>query len=161
MSRRTLASLFALSLTTSQLLGCFSSGESAALREAENLASEQRYGEAIAAYHEHIHDRLETSDRPEWENPYFYLLMIGDIELSRGAAQQALLDYEEAERQGVSLSLVADRYRAVASWHEERGELKEALEVLNKYHDRDSLIFDSMRDRIARELSRQESEEKK
>lgn len=157
MSRRTLASLVVLSLTTVQLFGCFSSGESAALREAEELASEQKYDEAIAAYHEHIHERLEMTERPEWENPYFYLLMIGDIELSRGATQQALLDYEEAERQGISLSLVADRYRAVAAWYEERGALKEALEVLNKYHDRDSLIFDSMRDRIARELSRQES----
>jgi tetratricopeptide (TPR) repeat protein len=104
-------------------------------------------------YREHISNRLEVADRPEWENPYFYLLNVGDIELKRGDVDKALAAYEEAERQRVDLPLVADRYRAVAVWYEEHGQLQKALEVLTKYREKDPLIFDSMLDRVARELT--------
>jgi len=133
--------------------GCFSS-ESAQLHAAEELTSEGKPDEAIAAYRKHLSERLEASDRPEWENPYFYLLNIGDIELSRGNVDAALAAYEEAEREKVELPLVADRYRAVAVWYEEHGQLEKALEVLSKYREKDPLIFDSMLDRVARELTK-------
>lgn len=136
--------------------GCFSSGPER-LTNAETLTSEGRHDEAITAYREHISERLESSDRPEWENPYFYLLNIGDIELSRGNVAAALAAYEEAEREKVEAPLVADRYRAVASWYEERQQFQEALTILTKYRDRDPLIFDSMLDRIARTLTAQET----
>ncbi len=132
--------------------GCFSTGPKELL-DAEDLSSEGKHDEAIAAYHEHIANRLEVADRPEWENPYFYLLNVGDIELSRGNVDKALAAYEEAEREKVDLPLVADRYRAVASWYEEHGQLEKALEILTKYRDKDPLIFDSMLDRVARELT--------
>lgn len=133
--------------------GCFSS-ESAQLHAAEELSSEGKPEEAIAAYRSHISERLETPERPEWENPYFYLLNIGDIELSRGNVDAALAAYEEAEREKVELPLVADRYRAVAAWYEEHGELQKALDVLTTYREKDPLIFDSMLDRVARELTK-------
>lgn len=136
--------------------GCFSSGPER-LTDAEALTSEGRHNEAIQAYREHISERLETSDRPEWENPYFYLLSIGDIELSRGNVDAALAAYEEAEREKVDPPLVADRYRAVASWYEEHGQLQKALDLLGKYREKDPLIFDSMLDRIARELTAHET----
>mgnify|MGYP006297132575 CR=1 FL=1 len=107
-------------------------------------------------YREHISNRLEVTDRPEWENPYFYLLNVGDIELNRGEVDKALAAYQEAEREKVELPLVADRYRAVASWYEEHGQLERALEILTKYRDKDPLIFDSMLDRVARELTESE-----
>ena len=132
--------------------GCFSTGPREML-DAEELSSEGKHDEAIAAYQEHIANRLEVADRPEWENPYFYLLNVGDSELSRGRVDRALVAYEEAEREKVDLPLVADRYRAVASWYEEHGQLEKALEILTKYRDKDPLIFDSMLDRVARELT--------
>ena len=136
--------------------GCFST-ESAQLHAAEELTSEGKPDEAITAYRKHISERLETSDRPEWENPYFYLLNVGDIELSRGNVDAALAAYEEAERENVELPLVADRYRAVAVWYEEHGEPQKALDILTKYREKDPLIFDSMLDRIARELTKAET----
>lgn len=136
--------------------GCFSSGPEQ-LTEAETLTSEGKHDEAIAAYREHIVARLGTADRPEWENPHFYLLNIGDIELSRGNVSAALAAYEEAEREKVEAPLVADRYRAVASWYEEHQQLQDALTILTKYRERDPLIFDAMLDRIARELTAEET----
>ena len=146
----------ALSLST-LFIGCLSLKGAESLHEADELTHAGKYDEAIAAYHEHMQARLEATDRPEWENPYFYLLSIGDIELARGDADKALQLYEDAERQGVSVPLISDRYRAVAGWYEEHSQLKKALEVLNKYHERDALLFDSMLDRIARKLTDEES----
>jgi tetratricopeptide (TPR) repeat protein len=136
--------------------GCFSS-ESAQLHDAEDLTTEGKPDEAIAAYRKHISERLDTADRPEWENPYFYLLNIGDIELARGNVDAALAAYEEAEGAKVDLPLVADRYRAVAAWYEEHEQLQKALDVLTKYREKDPLIFDSMLDRIARRLTQAEN----
>ena len=143
--------------SSATIVACFSSRTSDLVRQAEELTSEQRYDEAIQVYHDHIHNRLSTPDRPEWENPYFYLLMIGDIELLQGDITRALQDYEEAERQGVPRNLTSDRYRAVASWYEERQELEQSLFILRKYRDRDPLIFDAMLDRVARTLTEREN----
>jgi len=153
---RALATLTAAAVVA----GCVSLKGPEALNRADELTVEGRYDDAIAAYQEHIQDRLGDGNRPEWENPYFYLLNIGDIELKRDNPEKALARYEEAEQRGVALSLVADRYRAVATWHEERHELQKALEVLNTYRLKDPLIFDSMLDRIARELTQSEIPEK-
>jgi tetratricopeptide (TPR) repeat protein len=159
MASRSLPVLFFIASTFAVVLcgaGCFSSGPER-LTEAESLTSEGRHDEAIAAYREHIAERLGTSERPEWENPHFYLLSIGDIELSRGNVDAALATYEEAEREKVDPPLIADRYRAVASWYEEHGQLQKALDILTKYREKDPLIFDSMLDRIARQLTAEES----
>ena len=150
--RRSLCSHLIGSLALVLTSGCFSSGPTELL-EAEQLTSDGKHNEAIAAYREHITNRLEVTDRPEWENPHFYLLNVGDIELTRGNIDQALAAYEEAEREKVDPPLVADRYRAVASWYEEQNQLEKALEVLEKYREKDPLIFDSMLDRVARELT--------
>ena len=154
-SRRSLSSLIIGSLALGLTSGCFSSGPTELL-DAEKLTTEGKHDEAIAMYRTHITNRLEVTDRPEWENPYFYLLNVGDIELNRGNVDKALAAYEEAEREKVELPLVADRYRAVAAWYEEHGQLEKALEILTKYRDKDPLIFDSMLDRVARELTEAE-----
>ena len=153
--RPSLSSVIISSLAIFVISGCFSSGPSELLN-AEQFTTDEKHDEAIAAYRRHISNRLEVTDRPEWENPHFYLLNVGDIELTRGNVDKALASYEEAEREKVDPPLVADRYRAVASWYEEHGQLAKALEILTKYRDKDPLIFDSMLDRIARELTERE-----
>jgi tetratricopeptide (TPR) repeat protein len=139
-------------------LGCFTPG-SESLRRADELSREGKYEEAIETYRKHMESRLEVTDRPEWENPYFYLLLIGDEYLHHGNPLKALEQYEEAERKEVHPTLISDRYRAVARWHEEHGELQQALDVLKRFRDRDSLLFDAMADRIARSLTEKENAE--
>jgi tetratricopeptide (TPR) repeat protein len=140
------------------LLGCFSQG-SENLRLADELSREGKYEAAIDAYRKHMEYRLSITNRPEWENPYFYLLLIGDEYLHRGAPVKALEQYQEAERKEVHPTLISDRYRAVARWYEEHGELQRALDVLKQFRDRDSLLFDAMADRVARTLTERENKE--
>lgn len=119
------------------------------LRVAEALIDEADFDGAIMAYERHMDLRLASEKRPADENPYFYLLMIGDVHLRQGKVAQALLAYDSAERKGIS---AADRYRAVGSWYEDRGELQQAIDILTKYRDRDELLIDAMLDRISRTL---------
>lgn len=139
------------------LLGCFDSFSGPErIRRADELTRQGEYDQAISMYREHMEDRLSVENRPQWENPYFYLLLIGDVQLGRGEPDAALASYEEAERMKVDAPLISDRYRAVGRWYEEHGQLQKAIDVLTKYRDRDSLLFDAMLDRIAKELTAQE-----
>lgn len=122
------------------------------LSRAEEYSRQGKTEKAIEAYNDHIADRLDDKKRPEWENPYFYELIIGDLYLREGKVAEALLSYERAENNKVDLVLVSDRYRYVASWHEKNGDIPAAMEVLKKYRERDSLLFDAMLDRLAKEL---------
>lgn len=123
---------------------------------ASELSEQKRYDEAIQTYHEHIAKRLAVEERPDWENPYIYLLDIGDIYLEQGKVPEAISWYEEAEKRSVKQGYVNDRYRFVASWYEERGELEKAIEHLKKYRERDRLLFDMMLDRLAKALVKRE-----
>ena len=140
------------------LSGCASNG-SDHLKRAEELSRDSRFDEAISEYRKHMEYRLSLKTRPADENPYFYLLLIGDVELGRGDPEEALKNYEEAEQRGVHNSLVSDRYRSVARWYEEHEQLNEALQILKKYRDRDDLLFDAVSDRIARELTAKEEQQ--
>ncbi len=154
----------ALFLAAASLAACSLGSDE--LRRAEELTKEGRYDEAITAYKEHMESRLEVTDRPEWENPYFYLILIGDVQLSRGELPAALTIYEEAESKLASCqdpeakkfheTLLSDRYRAVASWYAEHEQHEKALEILRRYRHRDTLIFDAHLDRVARALTERE-----
>ena len=133
------------------LASCTPSSDS--ITYAEELSRKGNYASAILAYHEHIALRLKITDRPSWENPYFYLLVIGDLELKQGKTEEAFATYELAEKNGVDVLLVSDRYRYIATRFEEDGKLREALSVLTKYRDRDPMLFDLMLDRIAKKLT--------
>lgn len=122
------------------------------LQRAEEFSRQGRYDEAIAEYRAHIEQRRTFSKRPAWENPWFYLVLIGDLSLAKGDVDGALRAFEEAEKQGVEAILVSDRFRYVARWYEREGNLAKALEVLRTYRERDPMLFDLISDRIAKEL---------
>lgn len=150
--------LLALAVIPLSLLACSSLSEHEdPIRLAEQQTEQGHYEEALVIYQEHMEDRLAQTNRPEWENPYFYLLAVGDIYLRMGQPERALASYNEAEKHGVEASLISDRYRSVAHWYIEQRQLEQALEVLRKYRDRDSLLFDSLLDKVGRALTAQES----
>jgi tetratricopeptide (TPR) repeat protein len=122
---------------------------------AEELREQGHFDESSTAYFRHIESRLQVPDRPEWENPYIYLLDIGDNHLAKGDVEEALRYYEKADAQGVDASYTTDRIRGVASWYEERGELKQAIALLKRYRERDELLIDMILDRLSRQLAEQ------
>lgn len=130
------------------------------LRKAEEYSRQGDYDQAIDAYRRHIQERLEVQPRPEWENPYFYLVLIGDIELGRDRPAEALSAYQEAEKRGVDMYLIADRIRSLAGWYEKNDQLDAAIGLLNNYRDKDSLMIDAMLDRLSKELTRREDNER-
>jgi len=124
--------------------------------QAEQLTKEGKYTEAIDTYRKHIQARLDESTRAEWENPYFYLLRVIDLQLKMEQPNEALRTCREAELQGVDYTLISDRYRAVAGWYEGHGHLDSAFQVLKTNRERDPLLFDAMLDRIGRALTQRD-----
>ncbi len=143
------------------LAGClyarfYTIGSSDNLKLAEELSRQGKYDEAIGAYREHLEERLSLTNRPSWENPYFYLILIGDIQLGQNKPEEALGSFKEADSKGVDQYLVADRIRETASWYEKQNRLEEAIKLLNEYREKDPLMFDSMLDRLSKELVKRE-----
>lgn len=134
------------------MLGCFPIADTR-IERAEQLKDAGQYQEAIELYKHHIDERLAVTDRQDWENPYFYLLQIADLQLHMAQPEQALQTCMEAEKAGVNPALVADRYREVAHWYEQRGDLKNSFEVLKRYRSRDPLLFEAMLDRVGRAMT--------
>jgi tetratricopeptide (TPR) repeat protein len=133
--------------------GCLFQERISQAAKAEELTRKGDLIGAISAYQKHISKRISDKKRPEWENPYFYLLMIGDLELRLGDSEKALKSYELAENKGVEPLIVADRYRYVAMIKELSGDYKTAIQILTKYRERDPLLFDLTRDRISKEMT--------
>jgi tetratricopeptide (TPR) repeat protein len=127
------------------------------LHQAEDLTQKQQYDEAIATYRLHISERLQDPSRLNWENPYFYLLRVGDIYLSQDKPQEALSAYIRAENEGVETTLISDRLRSLARWYEQHKQLDKAFTILAEHRSRDPLLFDSMLDRISRALTKKEN----
>lgn len=119
----------------------FSSGESHA-RVAAKLREQKKYAEAITEYRAHISSRLTDSNREQDENPYFYLILIGDTYLESGDQERALESYIEAKDRAVETALVVDRVRRVARLYHEAGRSKEAVSILKRYRELDPFVFD-------------------
>ena len=144
-------------------MGCFSRSDewesiSKHLRLAERHQRKEEYADAITAYKLHIDHRLALEQKPEWENPYFYYLIIGDLYLKEDLYQKALESYRFADSKKVDSGLVSDRYRLVAKWLADKERFSEAIDLLNTYRETDPLLYDMMRDRIAREMVQIEEE---
>ena len=132
--------LLLIQLGSCAFLG-FSSRPSHA-RVAAQYRAEKKYAAAIKEYQEHIISRLADSRREPEENPYFYLILIGDIYLEEGNSGQALESYVEAKGREVELPLVVDRVRRVARALGDAGKYREAVVLLKKYRELDSFAFD-------------------
>lgn len=136
--------------------GCGWSDSYTHLRRADELRRQDDPDGAIAEYRRHIAARLKDENRPEWENPYFYLLLIGDLQLGQGKFQEAIDSFELAGRNGVDSALVTDRYLYVAQLHADAGRIEEAIRFLEQYRDRDPLLFNIVLDRFAKMLVQRE-----
>ncbi|MBN8550278.1 MAG: hypothetical protein J0M12_13245 [Deltaproteobacteria bacterium] len=156
LSKATLLIALALTLCCCQRFGFRAFGDYAYLEKAEEYSRQNEPDKAIDAYRKHMRYRLSLNDRPKWENPYLYLLMIGDLQLTQNKPTDALETYKLAELNKVDPALVSDRYRYLASWYESKDDLDAALKILTTYRDRDPLLFDVMRDRMAKELVKKE-----
>ena len=122
------------------------------LRLAEKYIESGDIDNAINAYEHHMQERLAVTNRPDWENPYFYLILMGDLELKRGDSKAAVRNYDSAKENKVDPTLISDRIRLVGNWYEDHDQLNEAMELLNKYRELDTLLFDANLDRIAKKM---------
>jgi tetratricopeptide (TPR) repeat protein len=152
-----LIAIFSLVGVLFALVGCgptgaslTSSGDSSQLELAERLESEGQLEEAAKAYDAHMLYRLSLDRRPEWENPYFYLLKIGDLRLRQDRVREALASYRKAASKGVEKELISDRFRAAVEHLEEKGRFGEAETLALEHRTLDPLLFDSLLDRIAK-----------
>ncbi|MDC0358397.1 hypothetical protein OAO01_06230, partial [Oligoflexia bacterium] len=91
--------------------GPFNVAYSRHLRDAEEYSRQKEFDKAIESYQKHIHARLGVKERPEWENPFFYHIIIGDLQLGQEQVEAALASYELAEKHGVEPGFISDRYR--------------------------------------------------
>ena len=128
-------------------------------RNAEQLKSEGKYEEAIVEYEKHIAERAAASSKFPGENPSFYYIMIGDLQLEQEKPQEALESYLKAQTDGVMSEFIIDRIRQVSSYYETRENYDAAIELLHKYRDLDPLVFDWDIDRLHKKTVRQEVQE--
>lgn len=100
-------------------------------------------------------EEITARDTKEpWENPAFYRLKIGDINLLKSLPDGAISEYLAAEKEGVQSESISYRLREVAKWYREHGELDKAFDLLNTYRSRDPLLFNALLDDVARERTR-------
>ncbi len=135
-------------------------GDFGHLEKADELSRSGEYGKAIEEYRAHMNYRLALKKRPQWENPYFYLILIGDIQLGSGDVDAAEQSYIEARDKEVDPYLISDRFRGIARWYESKGDLKAAIAVLERYRPLDTMLYESMLDRLSRELTEKEDRER-
>ena len=128
-------------------------GVSDPLTATDALLRKREYQSAIDLLRVHISERINSANLPAGENPYFYLILIADIELSMSAPENAIKTCEEAEHHAVDHSLILDRYRSIAHWYVAHKRLKEAFELLQKHKDRDPLLFNALLDQVSRLLT--------
>lgn len=136
--------------------GCMSLRGSYYLRDAEEALRQNKYDEAIGLYRKHIDHRLKIADRPQWENPNFYLMTISDIELRRNRIDATLAVLEEAQKLGVDGILIGDRYLAAARWYEKNDQFDKAAGLLRAHREIDPLLFDAVLDRLLKAMTAKE-----
>lgn len=142
------------------LEGCifFPSNRPSHAQIAGELRGEGKFDEAIAEYRAHIADRVASPDRAADENPSFYLVLIGDIELERGNREAAKAAYAAARNDKVGKELVGDRYRLLAESYAKAHHFEEGIAVLKEGRDLDPLLFDIAIDDLHKRSLQEEDE---
>lgn len=120
------------------------------LSRADAALENKEYDEAITLYKEHIESRLDNPLRSSWENPYFYLIVIGDVYIEKKEPKKAEITFLKAEKKGVKKPLINDRLLKLASYYEKNHQFSEAIELLDKNIDRDPILFEGYLDKISR-----------
>lgn len=128
-------------------------------RLAAQYRGEKRYEEAIREYQEHIASRLGDSRREPEENPYFYLILVGDIYLEQANTARALESYLEAKSKDVEPQLIVDRIRRVGRAFHDAKKYREAIELLKKYRALDEFGFDLDIDENLKEIVKLEDQQ--
>ena len=130
------------------------------LEKAEAAEKSKEYSKAIEYYNKHIEFRNNDSKPPK-ENPYFYLLMVGDLYLKNEQPIEAKDTYIKAVDKEVSKPLCAERIRNIAKYYSEKSNYEEAFKILEEYRELDPLLFDLDKDNLHKEyVLTQESAEK-
>ena len=86
------------------------------------------------------------------QRPYFYYLLIGDSYLGLGRPDDAEKAYLTALEHETENSLVAGKLRGLANWFETRAEYETAIELLNRHHELDPLLYDIEIDQLHKKL---------
>ncbi len=117
------------------------------LEKAEEAEKANQYNVAIENYKKHIEFR-NNDRKPPKENPYFYLLMIGDLYLKNEEPIKAKDTYLEAIDKEVSKALCAERIRNIAKYYSEKNDYEKAFETLEEHRELDPLLFDLDKDNL-------------
>lgn len=128
--------------------------------QAEALVAEGKRAEAIEEYKKHVRQRVAFVDRPADENPYFYYILIGDLQLELGDPDLAEQAYLTALENKVHPDLVGDRIRRLSSWYADQGQFDTAIELLKTHRELDELVFDGHLDEIHKRAVAAEDEQK-
>lgn len=126
---------------------------------AESAYEAKKYNQAINEYELHIKSRLESKSRPDWENPYFYELIIGDIELEKGNFSEAIIRYKIAEDNKVELERISTRILEVGKQQYQLGIRnndnilkKRAIKLLQDNAFRDSELYYWTLDKLVKQI---------
>ncbi len=120
------------------------------LDQAEYLRKKGDISGAVAAYRQHIDERLEARDRAPNEDPIYYLVVAGDLLLDTRRPGDAYVTYEEAERKGADKALIVDRYVKVAEYYSSVNQHSQALQILKDHSYLDPLLFEGYLDQAER-----------
>lgn len=129
------------------------------LEKADQARKNGRYKLAIKHYQQHLEQRLATKWKIKNENPYFWLLTIGDVHLEAGDPIKARQIYDEALNKKVDTLLLVDRYLTLATWYRDHDNYEQALEILKHYRDLDLLLFNGTLDKFSKEILAKEDYE--
>jgi len=116
--------------------------------QAQTLIKNGEIDQGIILYQEHMLERLKNPWRPDSENPYFYLILIGDAEKDRKNYEKAIEYYKEALSHRVADDLILSRMREVAFELFHTGQEDPAIELLQSFHKLDPLFIDGTIDEL-------------
>ena len=140
------------------LFCCFSCSSNKNISLADKAAQEFNDGDLEQArknYFRHMKKRLLDESRPNDENPFFYLVLIGDIYLKEEKLERAFYFYRVGHGKKVKTPLIAYRIRKVALAYHKNKQSEIALDILREYRELDEFAFDAEKDKIHREYINQ------